>query len=170
MRRCPKTGVIENSVLFPSLGARGPRLIARFPSDQSEYFEGSRESELPRRATPRPAPSADGEGLISGPGRPRRAQHAINPRPIFSVLSTFPGAGSPSWGMTRKDASEDRDARPTAQPPEDLPQRTLPEVPAPTGDSMSAGEATGLLGGDASMTEANLALETQEGGDPAAGR
>jgi hypothetical protein len=68
--------------------------------------------------------------------------------------------------MTTNDAGDKRDTQPTLHPPEGLPQRTLPQVPAPTGDGMSAGEATGLLGGDASLTEANLALETAEGIDP----
>ena len=65
--------------------------------------------------------------------------------------------------MTKND-SEARGG--TIQTPEVLPQRTLPEVPAPSGTGLSGGEATGLLGGDASMTEANLALETGEGAGP----
>ncbi len=69
--------------------------------------------------------------------------------------------------MTRNDDSHEPDAQPTVHPSEELPQRTLPGVPAPTGDGMSAGEATGLLGGDASMTETNLTLETEQGADPA---
>lgn len=82
--------------------------------------------------------------------------------------------------MTRKDHADGREERgdqPSAQPspaaPSGLPQRTLPGVPAPTGDGMGAGEATGLVGGDASMTEANLALETEvdtEEEEPTAGR
>ncbi|GGO20892.1 hypothetical protein [Deinococcus humi] len=72
--------------------------------------------------------------------------------------------------MTRNDSSNEQGAQPTPHPPEGLPQRTLPEVPAPTGDGMTAGEVTGLLGGDASMTEANLALEAEEGVGPAAER
>ncbi|MFK7601236.1 hypothetical protein ACI3L1_03385 [Deinococcus sp. SM5_A1] len=67
--------------------------------------------------------------------------------------------------MTSNDSEGERAAQPTPSVPEGLPQRTLPEVPAPTGDGMSAGEVTGLLGGDASMTEANLALEDAEGID-----
>lgn len=68
--------------------------------------------------------------------------------------------------MTKNDSEGKQDTQATPHTPEGLPQRTLPEVPAPTGTGMSAGEATGLLGGDAAMTEANLALETTEGVDP----
>ncbi|WP_428194583.1 hypothetical protein, partial [Deinococcus saxicola] len=68
---------------------------------------------------------------------------------------------------TSNDSVGERAAQPTPSAPGSLPQRTLPEVPAPSGTGMSAGEVTGLLGGDASMTEANLALETEEGIDPA---
>ncbi|GGL69758.1 hypothetical protein GCM10010840_04810 [Deinococcus aerolatus] len=73
--------------------------------------------------------------------------------------------------MTSKDSAngrEGRDTRPAPALPEALPQRTLPGVPAPTGDGMGAGEATGLVGGDASMTEANLALDTDEASPPTA--
>lgn len=70
--------------------------------------------------------------------------------------------------MTKNDAEGERGSQPTPAVPEGLPRRTLPEVPVPSGMGMNAGEATGLLGGDASMTEANLALETEEGVDPTA--
>ncbi len=70
--------------------------------------------------------------------------------------------------MTKNDVEGEQGTQPTLHTPEGLPHRTLPEVPAPTGDGMSAGEVTGLLGGDASMTEANLALETGNGVDPSA--
>lgn len=51
--------------------------------------------------------------------------------------------------------------------PRACPGARCPKCP-PSGTGMNAGEATGLLGGDASMTEANLALETEEGVDPTA--
>ncbi|OLV18321.1 hypothetical protein [Deinococcus marmoris] len=70
--------------------------------------------------------------------------------------------------MTKNDSEGERGSQPTPSVPEGLPQRTLPGVPAPSGTGMSAGQVTGLLGGDASMTEANLALETGEGVDPTA--
>ncbi|WP_291429812.1 hypothetical protein [Deinococcus sp.] len=42
-----------------------------------------------------------------------------------------------------------------------------PAVPAPSGDALSAREVEALMGGaDASMTEANMALDTAEGIDP----
>ncbi len=87
--------------------------------------------------------------------------------------------------MTKDDPTGERDAlpiNPTLTPhlqppaehepavpesaPEQIEGRTLPGVPAPAGDGMNAGEVTGLLGGDASMTEANIALERAEGLDP----
>ncbi|GGM12560.1 hypothetical protein [Deinococcus aerophilus] len=90
--------------------------------------------------------------------------------------------------MTKDDPTGERDAlpiNPTLTPhlkpaaghppaaqgpaPEHPEGRTLPGVPAPAGDGMSAGEVTGLLGGDASMTEANIALERAEGLDPGPG-
>lgn len=70
--------------------------------------------------------------------------------------------------MTKNGARAQGDTQPTPSTPRGLPHRTLPEVPAPSGTGMNAGEVTGLLGGDASMTEANLALETEEGIDPTA--
>ncbi|PIG99245.1 hypothetical protein [Deinococcus sp. UR1] len=49
--------------------------------------------------------------------------------------------------------------------PADLPP--APAVPAPSGDALSAREVEALMGGaDASMTEANRALDTAEGIDP----
>ncbi|GHG23669.1 hypothetical protein CBQ26_02245 [Deinococcus indicus] len=49
--------------------------------------------------------------------------------------------------------------------PADLPP--APAVPAPSGDALSAREVEALMGGaDASMTEANMALNTAEGLDP----
>lgn len=49
--------------------------------------------------------------------------------------------------------------------PADLPP--APAVPAPSGDALSAREVEALMGGaDASMTEANMALDTAEGIDP----
>ncbi len=49
--------------------------------------------------------------------------------------------------------------------PADLPPATA--VPAPSGDALSAREVEALMGGaDASMTEANMALDTAEGIDP----
>ncbi|GGS34329.1 hypothetical protein [Deinococcus knuensis] len=47
----------------------------------------------------------------------------------------------------------------------DLPP--APAVPAPSGDALSSTEVEALMGGaDASMTEANMALDTAEGIDP----
>ncbi|OOV14837.1 hypothetical protein [Deinococcus sp. LM3] len=49
--------------------------------------------------------------------------------------------------------------------PADLPP--APAVPAPSRDALSSTEVEALMGGaDASMTEANMALDTAEGIDP----
>lgn len=49
--------------------------------------------------------------------------------------------------------------------PADLPP--APAVPAPSGDALSSTEVEALMGGaDASMTEANMALDTAEGIEP----
>ena len=85
------------------------------------------------------------------------------------------------WGMTRND---DRDALPVnpvlsvrteqgaehtpaeqGDAPADFAQRPIPPMPTPSTEGLSAGEVSTMLGGDASMTEANEALGTAEGID-----
>ncbi|MFN4252831.1 hypothetical protein [Deinococcus sp.] len=62
--------------------------------------------------------------------------------------------------MTRDDAPS---LNPTLAPH----TTPAPAVPAPSGDALSAREVEALMGGaDASMTEANMALDTAEGIDP----
>ncbi|THF71190.1 hypothetical protein E7T06_03700 [Deinococcus sp. Arct2-2] len=49
--------------------------------------------------------------------------------------------------------------------PADVAQRPIPPMLTPSTEGLSAGEVSTMLGGDASMTEANEALGTAEGLD-----
>lgn len=49
--------------------------------------------------------------------------------------------------------------------PADFAHRPIPPMPTPSTEGLSAGEVSTMLGGDASMTEANEALGTAEGLD-----
>ncbi|MDB5045059.1 MAG: hypothetical protein JWQ08_1109 [Deinococcus sp.] len=98
---------------------------------------------------------------------------------FLSEPSDAPDLPRADWGMTRND---DRDALPVnpvlsvrgadgaasehtpaeqGDAPADFANRPIP--PTPSTEGLSAGEVSTMLGGDASMTEANEALGTAEG-------